>query len=131
MSQPLQKRMYIIMGIMVMVLLVYLFRLFQLQVVDSSYRRSADRNALRQITEHPARGLIYDRNDSLLVYNDAAYDLMVVPKELRTFDTLELCTLLEISKEELMKRIEKAYKWSTMIPSLIAQQMSKEDYGYL
>lgn len=123
--------MYIIMGIMVMVLLVYLFRLFQLQVVDSSYRRSADRNALRQITEHPARGLIYDRNDSLLVYNDAAYDLMVVPKELRTFDTLELCNLLEISKEELMKRIEKAYKWSTMIPSLIAQQMSKEDYGYL
>ena len=123
--------MYIIMGIMLVVLLVYLFRLFQLQVLDSSYRRSAERNALRQITEHPARGLIYDRNDSLLVYNDAAYDLMVVPKELRTFDTLELCTLLEISKEELIKRIDKAFKWSKMIPSLIAQQMSKEDYGYL
>lgn len=66
-----------------------------------------------------------------MVYNDAAYDLMVVPNELRAFDTLELCNLLEISKEELLKRIDKAIKWSRMIPSLIAQQMSKEDYGYL
>lgn len=119
------------MGIILVVLLVYIFRLFQLQVLDSSYRRSADKNALRQITEHPARGLIYDKNDSLLVYNDAAYDLMVVPNELRAFDTTELCNLLEITKEELMKRIEKACKWSVMIPSLISQQMSKEDYGYL
>jgi penicillin-binding protein 2 len=123
--------MYIIMGIIFVVLAIYVIRLFQLQVLDPSYRRSADKNALRQITEHPARGLIYDRNDSLLVYNDAAYDLMVVPNELRTFDTLELCNLLEISKEELLKRIDKAFKWSRMIPSLIAQQMSKEDYGYL
>jgi penicillin-binding protein 2 len=131
MSQQFQKRMYIIMGIIVLVLLIYIIRLFQLQVLDPSYRRSADKNALRQITEHPARGLIYDRNDSLMVYNDAAYDLMVVPNELRAFDTLELCNLLEISKEELLKRIDKAIKWSRMIPSLIAQQMSKEDYGYL
>lgn len=119
------------MGIIIAALLVYVFRLFQLQVLDESYRQSADKNALRQITEHPARGLIYDRNDSLLVYNDAAYDLMVVPNELRAFDTLELCNLLEITKEELIKRIDKARKWSGMIPSLIAQQMSKEDYGFL
>lgn len=131
MSQQLQKRQFIIMGIIIAALLVYVFRLFQLQVLDESYRQSADKNALRQITEHPARGLIYDRNDSLMVYNDAAYDLMVVPNELRAFDTLELCNLLEITKEELIKRIDKARKWSGMIPSLIAQQMSKEDYGFL
>lgn len=131
MSQQFQKRQFIIMGIIIAALLVYVFRLFQLQVLDQSYRQSADKNALRQITEHPARGLIYDRNDSLMVYNDAAYDLMVVPNELRAFDTLELCNLLEITKEELIKRIDKARKWSGMIPSLIAQQMSKEDYGFL
>ena len=131
MSQHLQKRQFVIMGIIIAVLLVFVIRLFHLQVIDKSYRQSAENNALRQLTEHPARGLIYDRNDSLLVYNDAAYDLMVVPNELRAFDTLELCNLLEITKEELLKRIDKAMKWSGMIPSLIAQQMSKEDYGYL
>jgi len=102
-----------------------------MQVIDSSYEEWAKKNASRIITEHPARGLIYDRNDSLLVYNDAAYDLMVVPREMSTFDTAALCRILDISKEELMKRIEKARKYSKILPSLVAQQMSKSDYGYL
>lgn len=131
MSQLLQKRQYTIIGIVLVTFIVLAFRLFYLQVIDDSFRQSADRNALRKIIEHPARGLIYDRNDSLLVYNDAAYDLMVVPNELRAFDTLELCRVLNIDKKELMKRIEKAMRWSKMLPSLVAQQMSKEDYGYL
>ena len=80
MSQLLQKRQYTIIGIVLVTFIVLAFRLFYLQVIDDSFRQSADRNALRKIIEHPARGLIYDRNDSLLVYNDAAYDLMVVPR---------------------------------------------------
>ena len=131
MSQLYQKRQYTIIGIVFVTFIVLGFRLFYLQVIDNSFRQSADRNALRKIIEHPARGLIYDRNDSLLVYNDAAYDLMVVPNELRTFDTVELCRVLNIEKKELVKRIEKAMQWSKMLPSLVAQQMSKEDYGYL
>jgi len=118
---------FMIMGIT----LVYLIRLFHLQVIDSSYKKSAEENALRRITEHPARGLVYDRNDSLMVYNDAAYDLMVVPNEMREFDTTDLCRILDIKKEELMRRIEKARNYSTMIPSLISQQMSKSDCGNL
>ena len=113
------------------VTLVFLLRLFHMQVIDSSYKESAKKNALRRITEHPARGLIYDRNDSLLVYNDAAYDLMVVPNEMREFDTADLCRILDISKEELMRRIAKARNYSRMIPSLVAQQMSKSNYGYM
>ena len=118
---------YVIMGIS----LVYLMQLFHLQVLDPSYKESAEKNALRRIIEHPARGLIYDRNDSLLVYNDAAYDLMVVPNEMREFDTADLCRILDFTKEDLMKRIEKARNYSKMIPSLVAQQMSKSDYGYM
>jgi penicillin-binding protein 2 len=118
---------YIILG----VTLVYLLQLFRLQVLDPSYKESAEKNALRRITEHPARGLIYDRNDLLMVYNDAAYDLMVVPNEMRAFDTADLCRILDISKEELMRRIAKARNYSKMIPSLVAQQMSKSNYGYM
>jgi len=127
----MDKRYRIITYIILFVALIYLLRLFQLQVLDKSYKKSAEKNALRIITEHPARGLIYDRYDSLLVYNDAAYDLMVVPNEMSKFDTTDLCHILDISKEELVRRIDKARKYSKMLPSLVAQQMSKSDYGYL
>lgn len=99
--------------------------------MNKTYKDKANQNALRYITEHPARGLIYDRNDSLLVYNDAAYDLMVVPNELRAFDTAELCRVLDLTKEEVEKKIARAVKYSKILPSLFEQQISKEDYGFL
>ena len=120
--------------IIICIVIVFLLRLFHLQVIDTSNKDKAIKNAVRRITEHPARGLIYDRNDSLLVYNDAAYDLMVVPCEMREIadkDLDDMCNILKIRKEELLKRIEKARNYSTMQPSLIAQQMSKSNYGYL
>ena len=110
---------------------IYLVRLFSLQVMNKTYKDKANQNALRYITEHPARGLIYDRNDSLLVYNDAAYDLMVVPNELRPFDTAELCRVLDLTKEDVEKKIARAIKYSKILPSLFEQQISKEDYGFL
>lgn len=125
------KRYYIIVAVMLILTAVYVIKLFSLQVVSKEYKDAADNNALRHITEHPDRGLIYDRNDSLLVFNDAAYDLMVVPNELRAFDTADMCRILDITTEELKKRIDKAATYSKIIPSLFAQQMSKEDYGYL
>ena len=127
----MDHRYRIITYIIICVVLVFLLRLFHLQVLDSSNKKKAIENAVRRITEHPARGLVYDRNDSLLVYNDAAYDLMVVPNEMREFDTADMCRILDITKEELMRRIEKAKNYSKMIPYLIAQQMSKANYGYL
>ncbi|HPI70018.1 MAG TPA: penicillin-binding protein 2, partial [Tenuifilaceae bacterium] len=74
--------------------IVILVRLFTLQVVDHSYKLSASNNVLRQITQYPARGLIFDRNGELLVYNQATYDLMVIPRQVQTFDTTELITIL-------------------------------------
>jgi penicillin-binding protein 2 len=127
----MESRYRIITYIIICVALAYLSRLFYLQVWDQSSKEKAMNNAVRRITEHPARGFIYDRNDSLLVYNDAAYDLMVVPNEMREFDTIDMCRILDVTKEELIKRIEKAKKYSTMIPYLISQQMSKAKYGYL
>ena len=127
----MDKHYRIIICIILCVALVFLAQLFKLQVIDSSYKDKAEKNALREIIEHPARGLVYDRYDSLLVYNDATYDLMVVPDEMRAFDTLDMCRILDISKDELMRRIEKARIYSRMKSSLISQQMSKSNYGYL
>lgn len=131
MYSNLQNRKYIVIGAMGLIMFILLCRLFYLQLIENSYKDAADNNALRYITEHPDRGLIYDRNDSLMVYNEAAYDLMVVPNELREFDTLDLCKALNIDKETLIKRLEKAKSYSPMIPSIFEQQMSKEVCGSL
>lgn len=126
-----QKRSVIISVIVIAVAVIFIVRLFFLQVIDDYYKKSAAENALRYLTEHPARGIVYDRNDSLLVYNEPVYDLMIVPRELRAFDTADMCRLLDIDKETLLKRIDKAKAYSMMIPSTFEQQMSKEDFGYL
>ena len=131
MSYLLQKKSWIISAAVVIVAIIYLIRLFSLQVVNDYFKRAGEENVFRYITEHPDRGLIYDRNDSLIVYNEPVYDLMIVPYELREFDTADICKILEIDPETLEKRIKKASKYSPRIPSPIEQQMSKKDYGAL
>ncbi len=87
--------------------LIYLIRLFVMQVLDESYVQFAQMNVLQEQTIYPARGLIYDRNDELLVYNDAIYDLSVYPEQIKDLDTLEFCNMLGITKEEFIKRFER------------------------
>jgi penicillin-binding protein 2 len=93
------NRKYVIMAIVVLAALGLLVRLFVIQVVKSSYRLSADNNVLRYITQYPARGLIRDRNGKLIVYNQAAYDLMVIPAQVVNIDTAGFCDLLGISND--------------------------------
>lgn len=131
MNNVFQQRKKIIIAFMLLLIGVYVIKLFVLQVVDDSYKERAVRNAIREITVTPPRGMIYDRNDSLIVYNEAAYDLMVIPNEVSEFDTAELCTLLEIEREDVVKRLEKARKYSPLLPSVFEPQISKEDYGYI
>ena len=126
-----EQRRIIVIALMITLMAVYLLKLFSMQVVDRKYKDLARTNAIREVVQQPPRGLIYDRNDSLLVYNEAAYDLMVVPKKVKDFDTLDLCNILEITKEELIQRLEKARKYSPLLPYIFAQQIGKEDYGYL
>ncbi len=83
------------------------------------------------MVQYPARGLVYDRNGKLLVYNKAAYDLLITPREVTAFDTTYLCTLLEITKEELETRIKEASSYSRYKPSILIKQMSPETYAIL
>jgi penicillin-binding protein 2 len=110
---------------------IYLVRLFYIQVIDRSYTLSANNNVLRYVTQFPARGLIYDRNGKLLVYNEAVYDLMVIPRQVKDVDTAEICRLLDITIEGFGERMKKAREYSPMLSSAFEKQISKETYGYI
>ncbi len=131
MNKSYSKRRHIIISIFIIVGVIFLVRLFLLQVLDNEYKLSAQNNVLRYVTQYPARGLIYDRNGELLVYNEAAYDLLVIPKQVKNIDTAELCKLLKINKNQFINRLEKARKYSNYKPSVFLKQISREDYGYL
>ncbi len=125
------SRQQTIIAIFLVIGVIYITRLFYIQVIDDSYTLSANNNVLRYVTQYPARGLVYDRNGKLLVYNEAVYDLMVLPAQVKEIDTAEFCSLLQISIEGFRERLDKAKKYSRYKPSLFEKQISKETYGYL
>ncbi|MBQ0740091.1 penicillin-binding protein 2, partial [Aquimarina celericrescens] len=83
------------------------------------------------IYDYPQRGAIYDRNGKLLVTNQPSYDVMVIPRELKPFDTLEFCSILNISKDKLKKSLKKARIYSPRVPSIVIPQLTKNEYAYL
>ncbi|MCK5028977.1 MAG: penicillin-binding protein 2 [Bacteroidales bacterium] len=125
------NRRHIIRFIIILVGLIFIIRLFFLQVIDSTYKLTASSNVLRYVTQFPARGLIYDRNGELLVYNEATYDLMVVPNQLQDFDTTEFCTILELKKEYVEEALKRARKFSRYNSSVFLKQVSSKTYANL
>lgn len=124
------SRRNIIAIIFLLTALTLIIRLFYIQVIDSSYKLSAENNSQRIEILYPARGLIYDRNGELLVYNQPSYDLMIAPYELKPFDSLEFCSILNISIERLRAGIARAkiprYRREPFI-----KQISPEQYANL
>jgi penicillin-binding protein 2 len=131
MRNPYSGRKYVVIGLIIAIGIVFILRLFYLQIIDRSYKLSASNNVLRYMTQYPARGLIYDRNGDLLVYNEAAYDLMVVPRQVRNIDTTEFCQIIGIDKEAYIRNLNRARAHSWFRPSVFEQQISRETYGYL
>ncbi|MCX6287121.1 MAG: penicillin-binding protein 2 [Bacteroidetes bacterium] len=131
MERVLAYRRLIIIGIFLAVGLIFIVRLFYVQILVDKYILSANNNVLRYITQYPARGLIYDRNGKLLVYNEAAYDLMVIPRQAKNVDTMELCRLLGIDRNEYIRRLVKARNYSAYRQSIFESQITRENYGFL
>lgn len=133
----LEKRKYIIGGFVVLVSLIYAIRLFDLQINDSKYKQSADSNAFLKKTIYPSRGLMYDRNGELVVYNQPAYDVMMIPRDVQNFDTVDFCETLNITREELRRRFEIMRDkrsnpgYSAYTPQRLIAQLSSQDYGRL
>lgn len=128
---PFLNRKYVIISMFGFVVLVFTIRLFYLQVIDQSSKLSASNNVLRYVTKYPARGLVFDRNGKLLVYNEAAYDLMIIPNQISEFDTTELANMLDLSKQQISDRIKKAKKYSYYKPSVFEKQLSAKTYAPL
>ncbi|MEA3446682.1 MAG: penicillin-binding transpeptidase domain-containing protein, partial [Bacteroidota bacterium] len=131
MDRTLDNRKYVIAAFIVVIVLIFLIKLFFIQIIDTRYKVSAENNSQRHVTQYPARGLIYERNNNLLVYNQAAYDLMIVPREVKAFDTLDLCKILKMPVDRVVKSISKAKRHSWYKPSIFLKQMSAITYAHL
>lgn len=133
----LEKRKYVIGGFICLIVIIYVIRLFNLQVTNDKYKESADSNAFLRRVIYPSRGLIYDRNGELMVFNKPAYDVMLIPKDVGDFDTLSLCDALGITREQLvekwkdMKNPRKNPGYSAYTPQKLLSHLSIEDYGKL
>src|SRR5690349_4985460 len=92
--------------------ILLLLRLFYLQVIDDSFKLKSDNNAIKIKYDYPERGYIYDRHGKLMVANQPSYDIMVIPRDIKNLDTLEFCHLLNITKEDFIKRLQKAKVYS-------------------
>ncbi|MCX2679967.1 penicillin-binding protein 2 [Galbibacter sp. EGI 63066] len=118
-------------SIIVIVAIVYIGRLSYLQLMDSSNKNPLDDTAIKAVYDYPERGHIYDRNGELLVANQPSYDVMLIPREVKPLDTLEFCNLLNITKEDFIKKYNKAYRYSPRLPSVFVPQLSKREYAML
>ena len=129
----LGDRKIIIGGFFCLVVIIYICRLFYIQLIDDQYKFAAENNALRNMTEYPVRGYIFDRKGKLLVYNSPSYDLMVIPRETKGCDTMSLCEVLQITKKDYLKRMKKASQApnSPRKQSVFEKQMSPETYATL
>lgn len=130
----LEKRKYVVGGFLVAVAFAYLLRLFTLQIADDRYKDRADSNAFLKKTVYPSRGLIYDRNDSLVVFNQPAYDVMMIPRDIRDFDTLDFCNTLQISIDAFRDRVRQmksSPNYSAYTPQTLITHLSAQDYGRL
>lgn len=110
---------------------IFTLRLFYLQVLSTDYEDLSLQNSVLKEYIYPERGLIYDRNGHLIVGNQPAYDVMVIPRRVRAHDTLAFCNLLKIDKTRYLTQLNKAINYSTRIPSVFVAQVSKEDYAML
>ena len=119
----------ILIAVIIMIAIVLLIKLFMIQVADDSFLKRAERNAIQRVVDHPYRGLVYDRNDKLLVYNNPVFDLMVIPKEFTVKDTAKFCELFKIEKEELILKYDAAKKYSWVKPSPMVKAISNEDFA--
>jgi penicillin-binding protein 2 len=125
----LSNRKFIVGLIFLVIGIIFTIRLFNVQVLNEKYKLDSDQNVLREITEYPARGLVYDRTGKLLVYNEAAYDLMVVPKQVDEMDTVGFCQLLELEKDEFVDKLSKAKSYSRYKPSTFVKEISSLSYA--
>ena len=132
----LENRRYVIAGVAIAIVLIYIVRLFTLQIMSDDYKKNADSNAFLKKIDFPSRGVVTDRTGKLLVYNQPSYDIMVVMNEAKDhIDTMEFCNTLGITKEYFDKRMEdikdrsKNPGYSRFTQQLFMSQLSDQEFS--
>ncbi len=128
MQEIKSNKSYVLIIIVLFVVIIYSIKLASLQLFNNNYKLSAENNALRRIIEFPARGLIFDRNGELLVYNKPNYELMVIPNQIIEFDTIELCEILDAPIQLIRENLKIAKKYSLFKASKIFGPIEQEKY---
>lgn len=135
-NNPFQMRKFVIGGVAIGIIVIYLIRLFTLQLWSDDYKKNADSNAFRKIIQYPSRGLIFDRKGQILVYNEPSYNIMVVMNDQHGIDTLDFCESIGITKEEYIKRMNdikdsrKNPGYSRYTPQLFMAQIPAEEFSF-
>ena len=111
--------------------IVFSGRLLYLQVLDTSFQKISQNNAVKIVYDYPQRGYIFDRNGKLLVSNQPSYDVMVIPKDIKNLDTIAFCNLLGLDKKEFKEILKKARVYSPRLPSVVIPQLTKEEFARL
>lgn len=124
-----ENRRYFIKGFFVIIGIIFLTKLFFIQVVDSNYADAAERNTIQKEIEYPYRGLIYDRHGKLIVYNKPVYDVHITPSEVLVPDTAAFCNLLGITREKFDLKLEEAKDYSWVKPSIFIKQIPNEEFA--
>lgn len=125
------NRKYTVQGLFIVIALILLGTLFYIQVATDKYFISAESNVLRKIYTFPARGVIFDRNEKPLAQNEAVYDLMVIPNQVKSFDTAALCRIIDIDMKRFERNFNKASSQSRYQPSIFERQLSVQVYATL
>ena len=132
----LEKRRYVIAGVAIVIVVIYIIRLFTLQLLSDDYKKNADSNAFLKKIDYPSRGIITDRHGKLMVYNQPAYDIMVVMNEQKNrIDTLEFCEALGITKDFFKVRMaeikdrNKNPGYSRFTQQLFMSQLSDKEFS--
>ncbi len=125
----MNSRGIIIQGFILLVALTFAIRLFSIQVLSEEYKLAAQNNIVQRIVDYPYRGLVYDRNNKLVVYNTPVYDLMIVPKEVDLADSTEICALLGIDHATYEAKYTKARRFSPILASKFIEQMPNDVFA--
>ncbi|MDR0961110.1 MAG: penicillin-binding protein 2 [Mediterranea sp.] len=130
-----EKRKFVIGGAAILIVVLFIVRLFYLQILTDTYKQNADSNAFLNKIQYPSRGAIYDRNGKLLVFNQPSYDITFVPREVVNLDTLDFCRALNITEEQFLKRMQDVRNqrlnpgYSYYTQQVFMTQLSAEESG--
>ncbi|WP_258102711.1 penicillin-binding protein 2 [Marinoscillum sp. MHG1-6] len=125
----MSSRRIVIQVLILAIAMVFTIRLFSIQIVNDDYKLAAQNNIIQKIVEYPYRGLVYDRNGKLVVYNTPVYDLMIVPKELNLADSAKICQLIGMDHATFMMKYQKARRYSAILSSKLQDQIPNHEFA--